>query len=407
MTLRRAVLAGGYGAVAGGVTAIVFRAMQALTNAIWGSETTPHSALTVFGTIMLGGALIALLRRVETRLAGGAPPSPDSFGQQLKAAATLPVDHLRRGLMVGLAATLAVAFGGAVGPDAGLVAVATELSALVAALLARDADERRLIGAAGAAGALGGFYASPPAGAFLAESPGPEDRLPRALVFLASVAGLAGFVLVLEMLPGGEGHLVVALPDYTPSRTASELLAVVPPALAGGLVGLAFVTILPRLRAGLETLGGPVLQTLTGTLAFAALAALWPELRFSGHHQIGAMLEWGAQAGPGPLAMLAGLKVLALSLCLAAGWRGGAIFPLLFAGAAAGAAVAAAVPLQAPVSAGLLAGMTAAATLGMGRPVAAVLIVAFLVSPTAIGPLSIGALIGVALARLGPPPRLH
>ena len=51
--------------------------------------------------------------------------------------------------------------------------------------------------------------------------------------------------------------------------------------------------------------------------------------------------------------------------------------------------------------------MTAAATLGMGRPVAAVLIVAFLVSPTAIGPLSIGALIGVALARLGPPPKLH
>ncbi|WP_231555334.1 chloride channel protein [Paracoccus sanguinis] len=210
------------------MTAIVFRAMQALTNAIWGSETTPHSTLTVFGTIMRGGALIALLRWVETRLAGGAPPSPESFGEQLEAPATLPVDHLRRALMDGLAATLAVAFGGAVGPEAGLVAVATELSALVAALLARDADERRLIGAAGAAGALGGFYASPPAGAFLAESAGPEDRLPRALVFLASVAGLAGFVLVLEMLPGGEGHLVVALPDYTPSRTASELLAVVP-----------------------------------------------------------------------------------------------------------------------------------------------------------------------------------
>lgn len=109
MTLRRALLAGGYGAVAGGVTAIVFRAMQAFTDAIWGSETTPHSATTVFATIMLGGALIALLRRVETRLAGGAPPSPESFGQQLEAAATLPVDHLRQGLMVGLAALIGIA----------------------------------------------------------------------------------------------------------------------------------------------------------------------------------------------------------------------------------------------------------------------------------------------------------
>ena len=38
------------------------------------------------------------------------------------------------------------------------------------------------------------------------------------------------------------------------------------------------------------------------------------------------------------LLALAALKVVALSLCLASGWLGGAVFPLLLAGASAGLA---------------------------------------------------------------------
>jgi H+/Cl- antiporter ClcA len=247
----------------------------------------------------------------------------------------------------------------------------------------------------------------PPAGAFVAGDPENGERLPRALLFLAAVAGLFGFLLTLHLMPGEGGGVVVALPDYQPARDGRDMVASVLPALLGGVAGLGFVGLLPHVQALLSRLGGPTVQTLAGTAGFAVLAALWPALRLSGHHEPLGMLDWGASAGPLPLLALAALKVLALCLCLAAGWRGGANFLLLFVGAAVGAAVTLALPLGSSPTVALLAAMMAAATVGMGKPVAAVLIVAFLVSPTTVGPLSVGALVGFGLVRLGPPPRLH
>lgn len=106
------------------------------------------------------------------------------------------------------------------------------------------------------------------------------------------------------------------------------------------------------------------------------------------------------------LMLLAVLKVLGMAICLASGWRGGVAFPLIFAGAAAGAAALWLAPATSPTVA-LLAGMTAAVTVGMGKPVAAALIILFIVTPFAAGPLCVGALIGYGVSQLGPKPELH
>ena len=68
------------------------------------------------------------------------------------------------------------------------------------------------------------------------------------------------------------------------------MVAAVIPATFGGLAGLAFVLLLPRVQALLARLGGVGVQTLAGSAGFAALAAAFPILRFSGHHEIEAML---------------------------------------------------------------------------------------------------------------------
>ncbi len=404
--MRRVLLAGGAGAAAGAVTAVVFLAMERLTDLVSGTAHDAPSPVRILLTILLGGVLIAALRRAEARFAPG-EPSDGGLADQIAAAADPTPAHARQALYIGAIAVVSVGFGGALGPEAGLVAVATELSAIVAAFLARDAAERRMIGAAGAAGALGGFYASPPGGALVAGDPQEGERLPRTLVFLAAVAGLFGFLLTLHLMPGEGGGVVVALPDYQPARDGRDMVASVIPALLGGAAGLGFVGLLPHVQALLSRLGGQTVQELAGTAGFAVLAALWPALRFSGHHELLGKLDWGAAAGPLPLLALAALKVLALCLCLAAGWRGGANFLLLFVGAAVGAAVTLVLPMGSSPTVALLAAMMAAATVGMGKPVAAVLIVAFLASPTTVGALSVGALVGFGLARLGPPPRLH
>lgn len=180
------------------------------------------------------------------------------------------------------------------------------------------------------------------------------------------------------------------------------MLGAILPAMVGAAIGLLFVLMLPQIEKHLGRLGNIHLQTIVGTALFAALAACFPILLFSGHHELDAMLRWAQSAGMGALLLLA----LALALCLACGWRGGAAFPLLFIGAAAGAATLVLIP-QIPVTVAIVAGMSAALTVGMGRPIAAMLIAVLLIGSAPLGSLCVGCLVGWAASSLAPTPKLH
>ena len=88
------------------------------------------------------------------------------------------------------------------GPEAGLVAVVTEASAIVPMRIARSRAEARLIGDTGTVAALSGLYGAPPGAAAYAAADAapptdPDDApTPLALKFLAAVASLGGFLLV-------------------------------------------------------------------------------------------------------------------------------------------------------------------------------------------------------------------
>ena len=107
------------------------------------------------------------------------------------------------------------------------------------------------------------------------------------------------------------------------------------------------------------------------------------------------------EAGWPALLGLGLLKALALALCLSSGWRGGEIFPLLFAGAVLSLVAVAFLP-STPVTVALIAGMTAAATAGMGKPIAVLLIMLLLTGASAPGALFIGILAGYGVMRLLP-----
>jgi hypothetical protein len=71
----------------------------------------------------------------------------------------------------------------------------------------------------------------------------------------------------------------------------------------------------------------------------------------------------------------------------------------MFAGAAVGVATVAVVPgLQ--ITGALVAGLAAATTVGLRKPVAALLIGLFVVQGTALGPLVVGVAVGVLALRL-------
>ena len=200
--LKPLLIAAGYGGLSGMLTAAVLAAMEALSALLWQGEPSPWRS---FLTIAAGGALIALLRVI------GGGDEPD-LAAQLQQARTPQALHRRQIALLAAMAIVAVAFGGAVGPEAGTLAVVAELSAWVALAIGRSQDERALIGEAGAAGALGAIYGAPPGGLLVAEgAPTAQaardgDAGPRrALLLLAAVAGLGGFHWVRSaLLHGGD-----------------------------------------------------------------------------------------------------------------------------------------------------------------------------------------------------------
>ena len=233
------IKAGIYGALAGAVTALTLWAMKSLEHLVWSGV---DSSWQLGAVVMLGGGLIALIRHRV----------PEASIQQLLDAAHDPVHVQRRWVLaVILTAVVAVAFGGAVGPEAGLIAVVLEIAALIAMRLSRDRAEQRLLGEAAVTASMSAWYGSPPAAADMAQG---EDRVPKPLLWWAGLTGLLGFGMTAQHVLGGGLHKL-ELPAHTPAGDGSDLLWAFLPAVLGVAVGRGFAWLLPQCRAALARLG--------------------------------------------------------------------------------------------------------------------------------------------------------
>lgn len=110
-----------YGAVAGAVAGLALTLMNGAQHLIWHGA---HSPLRSAATILLGGVIIVLLRRKDHHL--------DALDSLIAEAEDPVAVHWRRTLHLCALGVVAVGFGGAVGPEAGLIAVVTELSTILA-----------------------------------------------------------------------------------------------------------------------------------------------------------------------------------------------------------------------------------------------------------------------------------
>ncbi len=377
------------GAATGAAAALCYLTMIALQEQLW--SRVGEARWMILVVTLSGGALIGW-----TRLQAPAP------GLEAQIAAAQSPEHLRlrQTFWVALGAIIAVGFGGAIGPEAGIVAVAAQLSAVVARRLGRTAAERRALAGAGVSGALAGVYASPAGGPVHAEA---EDRLPRPVLFAAGLAGFAAFLAVADGLRPGVLALM-QLPRLTAEAGALDALVALLPAAAGALAGGLFLW----LRAGTAGLlersaTAPFWRPVAGGAVLGVLGMAAPLVLFSGHSELEEMLRIGAEEGPLRLVLLALAKALACAVCVAAGWLGGVIFPMCFVGGAMGAATLFLLPGIDPVL-GVAAGMAAAAAVGMTRPLVAGLVMLFVLGGALAVPVFIGALAGWALLRLLPDP---
>ena len=229
------------------------------------------------------------------------------------------------------------------GASVGIEAAVTQIGAVLASLLGQryqlPRSERRLLVGSGVAAAIAAAYGAPIAGTLYAFELALGEYSTRMLapVGLAALAGST----VARALQGD-----TSLFDMPP--IASSFWSDYPLAIGiGGLSAcIGIVTML--LVSGSERLLRRVLPTATlrllaGAILLGCLASAYPGVLGSGHAEIVATLG-GRIVGQTALIML-GAKILASSLSLGAGYRGGLFSASLLIGALFGQIVASAIAL--------------------------------------------------------------
>jgi H+/Cl- antiporter ClcA len=127
---------------------------------------------------------------------------------------------------------------------------------------------------------------------------------------------------------------------------------------------------------------------------------LLPLILFSGEEQTTVLIEQAAQIGAATLIVLAVVKLLITSLLLVTGWKGGYIFPTMFAGVALGMAANLIFP-DIPLAVAVSATMAGAMVTTMKAPIFSAMMVVTLVQLETSPVVAIAVIVGLlATARL-------
>ena len=258
----------------------------------------------------LGGLLVGALVRIFGDYSGIFAEMMTDFGRTGR----FNYRHAPGMVITALASLIA---GGSLGPEAPLADACGSLGTLISDRLKLDVKGTQSLGFSGISGMLAAFITSPFGGALLgleSAHAGVDYVWTLFPTLVASSFATVAFVL----LSGSFFRVMYQFADYKPQLL--HLLLAVPLGLIGALAGAIFIIAFDYLRKLMQPLNKYlVLRGVIGGLGLGISGALLPLTLFSGAAETGVLL-------------------IVTTLCLASGWKGGYIFPTLFAGAALGTA---------------------------------------------------------------------
>lgn len=291
--------------------------------------------------------------------------------------------------------------GASLGPEAPLADACGGLGTLAADKLKLDEQETRTLGYSGVSGMLASFITQPISGAILgleSAQGGTSGKQTYFWVLFPSLLASAVATVVFVLLSGDFFETLYQFPDYTPRLV--DLLYAAPLGLIGGVVGLLFMLSLRRLQRLFQTMKTHVvLRGLLGGLGMGIIGALLPLTLFSGESETAELITDAAQIGVVMLIVLGLAKLFATSLVLATGWKGGYIFPIMFASAALGLAASLLFP-GIPVAVAVAATMAGALVAALRAPLFAALFTLVLVQKETAAVVAVAVVVAALLTAL-------
>jgi H+/Cl- antiporter ClcA len=291
--------------------------------------------------------------------------------------------------------------GGSLGPEAPLADACGGIGTLMGDKLKLDERETRTLGFSGVSAMLASFLTEPVGGAILGlesahgKSNGQQTYF---WVLFPSLLASAVATVAFVMLSGQFFATLYQFPDYSP--LLRDLLYAAPLGFIGAVVGLLFMLALQRLRQLLQPMKAHVvLRGLLGGLAMGIIGALLPLTLFSGEEQALELINNAAAIGVLMLIILALVKLFITALLLTTGWKGGYIFPIMFASIALGLAVNLLFPAI-PVAVAVAATMAGALVAALRSPLFAVIFPLVLVQKETAAVIAVAVVVGALLTAL-------
>jgi H+/Cl- antiporter ClcA len=311
-------------------------------------DTAPDSTWWIIGVLTVTGVAVGAIIKYAPGHGGH-----DSATTEL-IAPVLPL-----GALPGVAAALILGLAGGVslGPESPIIAIAIAVSVALCRKFAPRVPPAQVFMMA-AAGMLGAMFGTPVAAALLLTETVAAAKHGGVLwdrlfgpVAAAGTAALIADALGISLISGG------GLTSYTGPEWW-HVLAGAPIALAAALIGIFAAWAMPRVWHLLRRLKNPLLYVTAGGLVLGILGAIGgPITLFKGSTQTTELIA-NAPTMTAWAILAAGLiKVLALIVASAAGFRGGRIFPSVFIGVAIGLTANAlfpSVPLPLALACGVL-----------------------------------------------------
>lgn len=277
-----------------------------------------------------------------------------------------------------VAALIVLMFGASLGPEAALVSICAGLVTWVGDKLHFTYQQRDALIEFGIGALLSIIFASPLFGIASTqerESAPPVNKklhIQKIVIYFFSVS--AGFLVFYYLLQLNDGPSPFANLGFA-TVSWPELLLLIPLLLAGKYFGkiyglfemvIAFAT--RKIQAK------PVILAVSGGLILGILATLLPYMLYSGEHGVGEISNEYDTMSIYLLLTIGFVKLFVTKICLGTGWRGGHIFPIIFASIAVGFALTKILPVDPIFIVAIFA--TASCSVILKKPLAAAFLLA-------------------------------
>lgn len=371
-----------YSTIVGGVVGFLTWGFLAIvsftTHFLW--TTLPNSLNIKNWTILMclvGGVLVGLCQKYF----GNYPRKMDEVVDELKATKRVDYKSLPKSVVTSLSV---LSFGASLGPEAALVGVIGGLSTWAGDVIKSLIKKKQVINEYGdiiieysIEATIGMIFRAPLFGLATFFEDKNDLKLIKqikAIVYaITTAAGFGVFILFSKI-----DNRSLSLADFGAAVVRkNEIIAVIPLILIGVLFAMLyefFGKILHKMFKPLENY--KLIRAIIGGLVLGIIGTILPLTLFSGEHQLTELAAGFADMSIYLLLILGIVKLFLTEVCLSTGWRGGHIFPVIFAGVSIGYGVAALTSID-PVTSVVI--VTTSLTSGiLKKPLATVLVLLLL-----------------------------